>query len=71
MERRANEEGRFILCSILDPEAKRFRLVFPERKAILGVGSLWLRSFVLLVLLPLLKARLAPFLQVIRLVRAV
>ena len=36
MERRANEEGRFILCSILDLEAKRFCLVFPERKGILG-----------------------------------
>lgn len=36
MERRANEAGRFILCSVLDLEAKRFYLVFLEEKGILG-----------------------------------
>ena len=36
LERHAKEAGRFILCSVRDLEAKRFSLVFPERRGILG-----------------------------------
>ncbi|RVX08206.1 hypothetical protein CK203_017772 [Vitis vinifera] len=32
LERRTNEAGRFILCSVRDLEAKRFCLIFPEGK---------------------------------------
>ncbi|RVX21876.1 Mitogen-activated protein kinase 16 [Vitis vinifera] len=36
LERRVNGAGRFILCSVLNIEAKRFCLVFPEAKGLLG-----------------------------------
>ncbi|RVX23248.1 hypothetical protein CK203_000494 [Vitis vinifera] len=36
MERRSNEAGRFLLCSVRDLEAKRFCLIFPERKGLSG-----------------------------------
>ena len=36
LESRANEAGRFLLCSVVDPESKRYCLVFPEGKGILG-----------------------------------
>ena len=36
LERRVNGAGRFILCSVLNIEAKRFCLVFPEGKGLLG-----------------------------------
>ena len=36
MERRSNEAGRFLLCSIHDLEAKRFCLIFPEGKGLSG-----------------------------------
>ena len=36
MERRSNEAGRFLLCSIRDLEAKRFCLIFPEGKGLSG-----------------------------------
>ena len=36
LESRANEAGRFLLCSVVDSEAKRYCLVFPEGKGILG-----------------------------------
>ena len=35
LESRANEAGRFLLCSMVDSESKRY-LVFPEEKGILG-----------------------------------
>ena len=36
MERRSNEAGRFLLCSVRDLEAKRFCLIFPEGKGLSG-----------------------------------
>ena len=33
LERRTNEAGRFILCSVHDLEVKRFCLIFPEGKS--------------------------------------
>ena len=36
LESRANEVGRFLLCYVVDLEAKRYCLVFPEGKGILG-----------------------------------
>ena len=36
LEIRANEAGRYILCSVVDSELKRFCLVFPEGKGVLG-----------------------------------
>ncbi|KAJ9705507.1 hypothetical protein PVL29_003512 [Vitis rotundifolia] len=36
MERRSNEAGRFILCSVRDLEAKRFCLIFAEGKGLFG-----------------------------------
>ena len=36
LESRANEAGRFLLCSVVDPESKRYCLVFPEGKGVLG-----------------------------------
>ncbi|KAL6349008.1 hypothetical protein AAG906_033664 [Vitis piasezkii] len=36
MERRSNEAGRFLLCSVCDLEAKRFCLIFPEGKGLFG-----------------------------------
>ena len=36
LERRENGAGRYILCSIVDVETKRFCLVFPEGKGLLG-----------------------------------
>ena len=36
LERRANEAGKFIICSVRDLEAKRFSLVFSEGRGILG-----------------------------------
>ena len=36
LERCVNGAGRFILCSVLNIEAKRFCLVFPEGKGLLG-----------------------------------
>ena len=49
LESRANEAGRFLLCSVVDLESKRYCLVFPKGKGILGDGSCWLKSFVSLV----------------------
>lgn len=36
LESRANEAGRFLLCSVVDLESRRYCLVFPEGKGILG-----------------------------------
>ena len=36
IERRSNEAGRFLLCSVRDLEAKRFCLIFPEGKGLSG-----------------------------------
>ncbi|RVW64454.1 hypothetical protein CK203_061721 [Vitis vinifera] len=36
LEIRANEAGRYILCSVVDSKSKRFCLVFPEGKGVLG-----------------------------------
>lgn len=36
LDRRVNGAGRFVLCSVLDLESKRFCLVFPEGKGLLG-----------------------------------
>lgn len=36
LELRANEAGRYILCSVRDLEAKRFSLVFPEGRGLIG-----------------------------------
>ena len=36
LEYRSNEAGRFSLCSVRDLEAKRFCLVFPEGKGLVG-----------------------------------
>ena len=36
LECHANEAGKFILCSVVDSEAKKYCLVFPEGKGILG-----------------------------------
>ena len=36
LERRSNEVGRFLLCSVRDLEAKRFCLIFPEGKGLSG-----------------------------------
>ena len=36
VEIRENEAGRYILCSIIDVESKRFCLVVPEGKGLLG-----------------------------------
>ncbi|RVW54310.1 hypothetical protein CK203_068498 [Vitis vinifera] len=36
LEIRANEAGRYILCSVVDSDLKRFCLVFPEGKGVLG-----------------------------------
>ena len=36
LERRSNEAGRFLLCSVRDLEAKRFSLIFPEGKGLIG-----------------------------------
>lgn len=32
----SNQEGRFLLCSVLSAEEKRFLLVFPEGRGFLG-----------------------------------
>ena len=36
LECHSNEAGRFLLCSMRDLEAKRFCLVFPEGKGLVG-----------------------------------
>ena len=36
LECRSNEAGRFILCLVLDVEAKKYCLVFPEGKGLVG-----------------------------------
>ncbi|KAL6327375.1 hypothetical protein AAG906_018977 [Vitis piasezkii] len=36
LEKRLNEAGRFIFCSVRDVEAKRFCLIFPEGKGLSG-----------------------------------
>ena len=36
LECHANEAGKFILCSVVDSKAKKYCLVFPEGKGILG-----------------------------------
>ena len=36
LERHENGAGRYILCSVVDVETKRFCLVFPEGKGLLG-----------------------------------
>lgn len=36
LDKRVNGAGRFVLCSVLDLESKRFCLVFPEGKGLLG-----------------------------------
>lgn len=36
LERHVNEAGKFVLCSVIDLEAKRFCLVFPEGKGFIG-----------------------------------
>ena len=36
LERRVNWAGRYVLCSVVDVEAKRFCLVFPEGKGVIG-----------------------------------
>ncbi|RVW43903.1 hypothetical protein CK203_072377 [Vitis vinifera] len=36
LERRSNEAGRFLLCSVRDLEAKCFCLIFPEGKGLFG-----------------------------------
>ena len=40
MERRVNGAGRFVLCSIVDLEAKRFCLVFIEGMGLLGGSAI-------------------------------
>ena len=40
LESRANEAGRFLLCSVVDSESKRYCLVFLEGKGILGLWVL-------------------------------
>ena len=45
LESRANEAGRFLLCSVVDSETKRYCLVFPEGKGILGGWVLLAESF--------------------------
>ena len=35
-ECRSNETGRFLLCSVRDVEAKKYCLVFPEGKGLVG-----------------------------------
>ena len=41
---RSNEAGRYLLCSIFFVEAKRFVLIFPDGKGLLGGGMFLLRS---------------------------
>ena len=36
MERRVNGAGGYVLCSVVDVESKRFCLVFPEGKGLIG-----------------------------------
>ena len=36
LERRVNGAGRYVLCSVVDVEAKIFCLVFPEGKGVIG-----------------------------------
>ena len=36
LERRVNGAGRYVLCSVVDVETKRFCLVFPKGKGLLG-----------------------------------
>ena len=36
LERRSNEAGKFLIFSVRDLEAKRFCLIFPERKGLFG-----------------------------------
>ncbi|RVW42422.1 hypothetical protein CK203_070908 [Vitis vinifera] len=36
LERHVNGAGRYVLCSVVDVEAKRFCLVFPEGKGVIG-----------------------------------
>ena len=36
LECRSNETGRFLLCSVRDVEAKKYCLVFPEGKGLVG-----------------------------------
>ena len=36
LERRVNGAGRYVLCSVVDVDAKRFCLVFPEGKGVIG-----------------------------------
>ena len=40
LERPANEADRFLLCSVVDSEVKKYCLVFPEGKGILGGWAL-------------------------------
>ena len=45
LECRSNEVGRILLCLVRDVEAKKYCLVFLERKRLSkGVGFCWLRS---------------------------
>ena len=41
MERRENGVGKYILCSVIDVESKRFYLVVPESKGLLGGWALY------------------------------
>ncbi|RVX21489.1 hypothetical protein CK203_002068 [Vitis vinifera] len=36
LERRLNEAGRFLLCSVCDIESKRYCVIFPEGRGLLG-----------------------------------
>ncbi|RVX20319.1 hypothetical protein CK203_004873 [Vitis vinifera] len=40
LERRVNGAGRYVLCSVVDVEAKRFCLVFPEGKGVIGGATI-------------------------------
>ena len=44
VEIRENEAGRYILCSIIDVESKRFCLVVPEDKGLLGGWVLFAKN---------------------------
>ena len=44
LECRSNDAGRYLLCSVRDLEAKRFCLVFPEGKGLVGGWSAGLEA---------------------------
>lgn len=57
LERHSNEVGRFLLCSVLAEEAKRFLLIFPKGRGHLGGWFVLAEKLHSLVIIPFSKVR--------------